>query len=219
MNDMCDLTDHQKNQVQSMVIGNSIRSIAPTAFISYENMKTLTIGKSVEKIGDGAFADCERLLSVSLPESLTMIGEGAFTNCLSLISVYIPKSVTTIGDAAFSFCPMLKYVQVDAESQYFVSVDNVLFDYGKTKIYHYPVLKNNTEYKVPSTVVEIGGAAFESNYFLQKVYLSDNMTTLKYKAFSGCTSLTSIAIPASVTSIGTYAFRECIALSSVAYFG
>ncbi len=34
-------------------------------------------------------------------------------------------------------------------------------------------------------------------------------------AFSGCSSLTSIAIPASVTSIGEYAFRGCSSLTSI----
>ena len=41
------------------------------------------------------------------------------------------------------------------------------------------------------------------------------MTSIRYDAFSGCTGLTSIEIPSSVTSIGDYAFKGCTGLTSI----
>ena len=41
------------------------------------------------------------------------------------------------------------------------------------------------------------------------------MTIIPYCTFSGCTSLTSVEIPNSVTEIGEYAFSGCTSLTSV----
>lgn len=47
------------------------------------------------------------------------------------------------------------------------------------------------------------------------ITLEDNVTSIGYKAFARCTSLTSITIPNSVTSIGGYAFDGCTSLTSI----
>ena len=39
--------------------------------------------------------------------------------------------------------------------------------------------------------------------------VGNSVTSIGFSAFSGCTSLTSVAIPSSVTSIGESAFRGC----------
>jgi len=41
------------------------------------------------------------------------------------------------------------------------------------------------------------------------------VTAIRYDAFDGCTKLTSISIPNSVTSIGNYAFSHCTSLTSI----
>ena len=41
------------------------------------------------------------------------------------------------------------------------------------------------------------------------------MTSIGFQAFDGCSGLTEVTIPSSVTSIGSNAFRGCSALTSV----
>ena len=51
---------------------------------------------------------------------------------------------------------------------------------------------------------------------VKSAVIADGVTSIGYKAFDDCTSLTSVTIPDSVTSIGEYAFYNCSSLTSVA---
>ncbi len=54
-----------------------------------------------------------------------------------------------------------------------------------------------------------------SSYEVEKVEISEGVTSIGASTFEGCTSLTSIVIPASVTGIGDWAFAKCYALTVI----
>ena len=72
-----------------------------TLISAFGEETSLVVSNSVVTIADGAFAGYETLQSVVLPSGVTTIGEGAFSNATAFASITIPASVTTIGANAF----------------------------------------------------------------------------------------------------------------------
>lgn len=95
-----------------------------------------------------------------------------------LTSVVIPDRVTTVFGLNFTDCQKLTSISVGDGNPYFSSENGVLFNKDKTQLVRYPAGKKDTLYIIPDSVTEI----------------------LDF-AFSGCSNLTGIVIPQSVTSI------------------
>ena len=69
---------------------------------------------------------------------------------------------------------------------------------------------------IGDAVTSIGDYAFSGCTSLKSIAIPDSVTSIGSRAFYGCDSLTSIAIPDSVTSIGRGAFEACTSLTSIA---
>ena len=61
----------------------------------------------------------------------------------------------------------------------------------------------------------IGNQAFDGCSSLTSLTLPSSVTSIGSSAFSGCSGLTSLTLPSSVTKIGWYAFRGCSGLTSL----
>lgn len=64
-------------------------------------------------------------------------------------------------------------------------------------------------------VTRIGEFAFHDRRSITSVALPDSVTTIQYSAFKGCTQLTAITLGNSVTKIGYGAFYGCSSLTSI----
>ena len=62
---------------------------------------------------------------------------------------------------------------------------------------------------------ELGVDAFYGCSVLTSLAIPSSVTSIGYSAFSGCSGLTSLTLPSSVTSIGEDAFRGCSGLTSL----
>lgn len=78
-------------------------------------------------------------------------------------------------------------------------------------------LKNITELEIPASVTEIADNAANGLTNLKVLTFANNSqcATIGANAFSSCSSLDSISIPANVTSIGVNAFVECNSLTKL----
>ena len=64
-------------------------------------------------------------------------------------------------------------------------------------------------------MVSIGNNAFEGCSSVTSIALPESVTSIGLSAFSGCINLASVTIPSSVTSIGSRAFDGCSSLTGI----
>ena len=202
----------------SITIPNSVTSIGNYAFSGCTGLTSVEIGNSVKSIGECAFKDCSGLTSIEIPNSVTSIGDWTFYECTGLTSITIPNSVTSIGKSAFSGCKGLKTV-INFSNLTFSksSSSNGYVAYYADKVYNLPNGSKEGDFifgkpnDVNTLVVYLGNAT--------ELTLPANCEGENYvidsEVFKNNTTITSIAIPNSVTNIGSSAFSGCINLKKV----
>ena len=171
-----------------------------------------TIPASVTSIGDEAFNCCSGLTSVTIPAGVTSIGNYAFNSCSGLTSVTIPASVTSIGNYAFDCCSGLTSVTIPASV---TSIGEGVFEYCKN-LATITVEDGNTVYNSRNgcnAIIETSSNKLIAG--CKNTTIPASVTSIGNYAFSGCSGLTSVEIPTNVTSIGDNAFSGCTGLISV----
>jgi hypothetical protein len=209
------------------VIPNGVTWIAPLAFSYCTGLTSVSIPNSVTSIGvsttaEGAFSFCTSLTNLSvdpgnmdyssldgvlfdkartvllifpagrggnyvIPSTVTWIRVGAFLANSALTSLTIPGSVTRIDSVptGISFTNF----SVDPVNSVYSSLNGVLFNKAQTALFRFPAGRGG-DYVIPSSVTTVGSA------------------------FSGCSNLTSLTIPAGVVGMDTYAFSSCTSLTN-----
>ena len=162
------------------------------------------------------FKDCISLASITIPNSITSIKDYAFAGCAALTSVTIPDSVTSIGLKAFVGCRSLKKVYYTGDLSAWCKITFTHFVgtplSAAAKLYIDGVEQTNIT--IPSDITQIKSNTFFGCSSLTSVTIPNSVTSIGDKAFAQ-TLLTSVTIPDSVTSIESGAFMYCRSLTKV----
>lgn len=198
-----------------VVIPNEVIKIGNGAFYGCATLTSITIPDSVISVGDSAFFRCFNLTSVTLPDGVISIGCDVFNQCKDLASVTIGDGMTSIGDGAFYACASLAGITIPAGV---TNIGNGAFGFC-SDLAKITVAPDNPNYadedgilftKSKDTLMAYPAKRRETSYMIPA-----SVTSIGSFAFSSNCNLISITIPASVTSIGDSEFSYCSGLTKI----
>jgi len=171
-------------------------------------------GLPVVSIGDDAFEDSS-LTSVTIPNSVTNLGNYAFDSCYNLTSITLGNNIASIGTDAFAECNGLTNAMIGNNV---ANIGDYAFE-DCSSLTAFTVSALNAYYSSADGVLFDQGQTLliqfpagnpEGDYMLPA-----SVTSIGDYAFENCTSLTNITMGSNVASIGMGVFWSCSGLTTV----
>ena len=201
---------------------------------------------SLQSIGTGAFIGCSQFFGTNadgfpIISSMSHIGEGAFGNCVSIRKFTLADdnhNFAIVDNALYdgALTRLIAYPPANTAT-------TCVIPEGVTRIgdYAFCNCKNLTRIEVPASVTEIGAHAFENvdaeivlaegiciesmgagafaNCTSMKghITLGKQFTSIPVDLFNGCSGLTGITFPDTLTYIHGGAFKGCTGLTEITF--
>ena len=189
-------------------------TIGQSAFSS-TTLKKIRLSNQLQTIENNAFSNAG-LTELTLPSSITTINSYAFSNNNQLVSSNLDlTNVTTIGDGAFNNAGQISGIRFSNQLQ-------AIGNYAFSNI-------NLTKLNIPNSVTTIGNSAFATNKIASDSLDLTNVIVIGDSAFNSAgqiktvvlnktqqigssafynAGLTTLTLPATLTSIGQNAFAN-----------
>ncbi len=189
--------------LESLVIPDSVTSIAKDAFWLNNNIKTVQFGTGLKEIND-IFSGNDVMESITIPDNVEYIDSSLFSMFSALKTVNIGSGLKDTIGSAFHPCDALQEINVDPDNEYLCSVDGVLFSKDMKRLIAYPAGREDEIYTTPETVEIIGMDAFRSSLVIEVIF-PEGLKEIQQAAFHNG-ALVSVELPSSVKTVKEYAF-------------
>lgn len=236
-------------------------SIPARAFANCTSLTSVILPVSLARIEENAFVGCSGIVDIEIPQSVISIGNGAFNSCSSLTKVELPQSLTSLGKGAFNMCASLSEISfkgdmpdiqgkeygnytfyrvtatVDYPANNATYTSENMLNYGG-KLTWVPVETLNvissgncgdnlTWTLTDDGVLTISGTGPMYDYniyvyddsdhtvpwqqlkeYIKSVVVEEGVTSIGDFAFNNCIALEAVELPDSLTKIGCYSFEK-----------
>ncbi len=190
------------------------------------NLESLTISDSLVSLKAAAFLGCTALHTVSVSDTHTLFAEKdgcLYSKDFSVLvlcppartgTYTLPATVTAIAGDAFSVSPTLTALSVAEENTAFIAVSGSIYTRDMKTLVRVPQGRAAL-LTVPEGVETIGQGALSGCTALSSIRLPATLTRIEQLAFEGCNSLHALTLPERLERIGKQAFLGCSALETV----
>ncbi len=214
-------------QMKSVNLSNKLTTIGDGAFSYCSSVEQLNLAETVTSIGASAFLGCGKMNHVDLPENLESLGRYAFRGCKGLESITIPSKLTAINIYTFAWCENVKTITlneglISIEMEAFrgtniesIHLPSTLKSTGARSFGDIPTLKSITIAEGNENLTKIDGVLYSAD--LKTLYLAENGITkcetpdtvrkITNGAFTNCSELKSVYIPAKVSFLSSDVFE------------
>ena len=180
-------------RVPATVMGLNVIGIGDYCFREAPNLRQVVLPNTITYVGNEAFESDTMLKELNLPESIEWAGLGAFQYS-GFEHISIPASAANWDMSAFQMCPYL--TQINFAQNLTIIPERMFFgcDSLETVVF-------------PDSLRTIGLGAFSACSALKHVTLPEGLLEISMGAFIDA-PLEELTIPATVRSIGSYAFTD-----------
>lgn len=207
-----------------------------SSFSGLESLSEVILSDSVINIASDVFQDCENLEFNEYNYALYLGTENNPYYALIraqnsyLVNCEVHSDTKVIADGAFSGCSMLTNISIPDGIK---SIGDTAFDgcylqyneldglsYLGNSNNPYVLLMDVKTYNIQNANINSETKVIYPNAFynansLTSIIIPAGITTISNSAFANCTSLKSVTIPEGVSIIGDYAFANCTSLENV----
>jgi len=195
------------SSLTSIIIPNSVTSIDISTFYGCRSLASVTIGNGVTSIGSKAFGGCSGLTEVyCYAEQVPNTSSDAFSETnIENATLYVPKGSVESYKVTSPWSGFGTIVAIASTSTEEAKVGNLWYAFDTGTKQATVIASKDDEYS--GNIVIPASVQYQDETYA--------VTEIDGSAFNGCSGLTAVTIPNSVTGLPRFGFSGCNNLATV----